>query len=127
MGWEDMPDSHKRAFLPPLKDNEVSLVETKVKGYKGFRLHIRKSTLPANVEFVQIKLDKKRGRVGIFVAGCEDGKKINNYSKISKIAYISCPKPPLDAIGFKKGRYKRCVKSKDKDMLFYISINRKIS
>jgi len=104
----------------------VSIVTSKVNKSHVFRLNFTKKNLPEGQNRIILKVDKHKGRIGVFKAIKDDeGRRVTPYGKKTRLVYISCPRI-IGEIGFKKGRYEIIRKSDNPDIYFYISVNKPI-
>ena len=120
MAWEDVPGS-MRSFgnQMPIGDNEVSIVVTKSKRKRNFRINVPKIAFGKETpKSVLVRFDVKKQRIGIFKAGnSPNARRICTYGPKSRLAYVAVPDIVAKA-GFEKGRYK--FKKQDNDEIYFI-------
>lgn len=127
MGWEEVPHSGgNNGFFERIADDEVSIIVTKIKNSRIWRINFAKINLPENTPTLMLKVDKIKQRIGFFKAPSpEGGRKVIGYGKKSRLVYVSCPKI-LGEVGFERGRYK-IIKPKepDENLFFFLRADRK--
>ena len=128
MGWGTMSEI-KKPYRPKLTRREASIIESQIRTYTAYRLNIFRNLLPLEIIEVTVMIDMGRKRIGIFKCNSVEGnvRKLSNYGKKSKVAYISLPNSVITQLGFTVGRYKILRKSSDPNMYFYLSLKKKIS
>ena len=124
MPWETVPYSGGGGFSP-LSEDEASVIESKVKTCTVFRINFHRVHVPQNVARVDLKIDREKNRIGLFIATDPNtSRRIIAYDKKGRMCYVSCSKI-LKEIGFSRGRYKILKKEGVKDILFYLSADKR--
>ena len=125
MGWTMMKKN--TSFSNPLKHNEVSIIASKIRNYIGYRINVLSERFPEGLDEICILMDLDKKRIGFFKDGPKGSlRKISNYGQNCKLVYVSVAKSVILSLGFEVGRYKILRKKDDPNLLFYISVHKKV-